>query len=133
MPVTVERLPNEPILIATLTGYVSIEDIREVYCRTARLIGDDPGVFYRITDAREATSEFTEMLKAIQVAAQGIPFATSGPRIVTTMVGTNEWITFYRNALLNRGVNVAGFVDMETALESVRIRIANDKNLPPTP
>ncbi len=133
MPTVVERLPDEPILIATLTGHITIADIQAVYSRTGELIGDDPGVFYRITDAREATSDFTDMLRAIQAASQGMPFATSDPRIVTTMVGTTGWIAFYRNALLTRGVQVAGFTDLETALQSVRIRIANEDRESPAP
>ncbi len=123
MPVTVERLSNEPILVATLTGYVTVDDIREIYLQSKPLIGDASGTFYRITDVREANSNFLEMAKAIQLARQSGAASTSDNQIRVTFVGTTTWIEFARNAMVNTGTATAAFEDMETALESVRLLI----------
>ena len=127
MPVTVERLEGEPILIATLTGYVDYEDIKNVYIFSNELINDEDKKIYRITDTRTADSSFSEMIKSIQRATQELPGSATDKRIQVVFVGTTSWIQFYRNALQKRGIEIAAFLEMERALEAVRLMIANDK------
>jgi hypothetical protein len=124
MPVRVERLANEPILIATLSGNIVVADFIELYHRSSHWIGQETGTFHRITDTREATSTFPEILKAIQVSAQEVPASSMDGQIQVTFVGTNTWINFARDVFAQRGINMSAFPDMESALESVRIRIA---------
>ncbi|MEO8394349.1 MAG: hypothetical protein ABI700_15260 [Chloroflexota bacterium] len=127
MPVRVERLPNEPILIATLSGLVTEQDFFELYHLSSALIGMDGGAFYRISDLRAATSTFGDILKAIQKAAQEMPASLMDPQIQVTFVGENTWINLARDFFLKRGINLPVFLDMENALESVRIRIASEQ------
>jgi hypothetical protein len=127
MPVRVERLPNEPILIATLSGLVTEQDFFDLYHLSSPLIGIDGGAFHRISDLRDATSTFGDVLKAIQKAAQEMPASLMDPQIQVTFVGVNAWIVFARDFFLQRGINLPVFPDVESALESVRIRIASEQ------
>jgi len=127
MPVRVKRLPNEPILIATLSGLVTEQDFFELYHISSSLIGMDGGTFHRISDLREATSTFGDILRAIQKAAQEMPASLMDPQIQVTFVGENTWINLARDFFLKRGINLPVFLDMENALESVRIRIAAEQ------
>src|SRR5690349_4364671 len=123
MPVTVQRLPDEPILVATLVGDITIDDVMAMYQQSSALIACEEGVFHRIVDTREATSSFPEMLKVLQRATQEMPAATSSDQIKVTFVGTTTWIEFVRNAFAARGIQMGAFRDMDIALESVRIQI----------
>src|SRR5450432_2958306 len=125
MPVTVERLPNEPILIATLSGNITGKDFKELYHLSTALIGTEPGMFYRISDVREAVSTFPEMLMAIQVAAQELPSSMTDERIHVTLVGTSTWINFARGVFAKRGITVTVFEEISTALESISWQIAH--------
>ena len=126
MPVTVQRLPAEPILVATLVGDITIEDVMDMYQQSSTLIAGEEGVFYRIVDTREATSSFPEMLKVLQRATQEMPAATSSSQIRVTFVGTTTWIEFVRNAFAARGIQMGAFRDMDIALESVRIQLKQE-------
>lgn len=130
MPASVKRLPGERILIATMTGEVSIDDILGMYEESNKLIGEETGVFHRITDVRQATTSFPEMLKAIQRSTQEMPAASASRQIRVTFVGSSTWVDFIRNAFLARGIEMAAFQDMETALQSVRLRIASEDSAP---
>lgn len=127
MPVRVERLPDEPILIATFTGLLTVPDFIELYHLSSALIGTEAGKFHRITDTREATSTFPEILKAIQAAAQELPSSSMDGQIEVTFVGTSTWVSFARDVFLSRGINMSAFAEMEMALESVRIRVASER------
>jgi hypothetical protein len=126
MPITLERLPNEPILVATYTGHITLEDIRGLYRATAELIGDEPGTFHRISDTRGATSDFMEMLKTVQTVTQEMAGSSLDQRIQVTFVGTTSWIRFLREAFAKRGVLTSAFEDLESALESVRYRVVTE-------
>ena len=126
MPVSVIRLENQPILIGTLSGAVTVNDIVELFRVSAELMGDSDETIYRITDVRTATSNFIEMLGAIKAAQVGGPGSTTDPRIKATFVGTSTWVTFARNALKNPqfgGISLAAFPSMDDALTSIRIQI----------
>jgi len=130
MPVSVRKLEDEPILIATLTGDVTAKDMRAMFNLSADIMGDAEHTFYRITDVRTGTSNFVEMLTAVREASTGQPGSTTDPRIKTTFVGTSTWISFARNALKNPqfgGIQLAAFDNMDDALDSVHIQIANEK------
>lgn len=126
--ITVERLPGERILIATQIGEITYEEIIEMFRQCQQLIGNDPGVFHRITDNRQATFSFTEALKLFDRATQELPASTWSPQIRVTFVGTSNWITFFRNTLATRGIQISAFTTLEAALESARLQLAHENN-----
>ncbi|MAU12830.1 MAG: hypothetical protein CL607_23625 [Anaerolineaceae bacterium] len=127
MSVTVERLEGEPILIATMRGYITYADVREVYRLSKALITVQDNKIYRITDVWQADSSFTEMLKVIQRATQEVAASTEDTRIQVVFVGAHSWIQFFRNTMQNRGIDIAVFTDMDKALQAVHLMIANDR------
>ena len=127
MPVTVTRIEDEPILLARMTGYVTCRDINNIYMLSNQLITSADKKIYRITDVRESSSSFTEMIKCIQRPTQELAASTEDPRVQVVFVGIHSWNQFFRNTMQNRGVDIAVFMDMDKALESVRLMIAKDK------
>jgi len=123
---SVTRLENQPIIIATFSEVVTTKDMVEMFHRTDELIAEGENNIYRITDVRDATSNFVEMLGAIKEASTGQPGSTTDPRIHATLVGTTTWINFARNALKSPnfgGVQLAAFDSMDDALESIQIQL----------
>lgn len=125
MPVEVIRLPDEPIIIATLSGSVTVEDIKQLYIRSNELIEEKDQTIFRITDVRNATTTFPEMIKSIQMAVQELPASSRDPRVRITFVGESTWVTFARDTFAKQGIKTAAFTDMEEALDSIRLQVTN--------
>jgi len=94
MPVTINQLENKRIIIAAFEGVVNVEDVTKTFQESAEIMGDDDQIYHRITDVRNATSNFVEMLGVIKEASSGQSGSTTDPRIKTTFVGTTTWISF---------------------------------------
>ncbi|MCI0709862.1 MAG: hypothetical protein L0154_06835 [Chloroflexi bacterium] len=67
MPADVTRPSDKAVVIATLTGHVTLEDMTEVYAQTLDLMRPGEDFVYRITDARQADSNFADMLKILMM------------------------------------------------------------------
>jgi hypothetical protein len=122
MPITVERLPDQPILVATYTGQITLQDVKGMYEQSGRLAGDISGAVYRISDTREAKTSLLEILRIARVAADDMPGSTSDPRIHVIFVGTNEATRMMVDVLRQPqyvGKQFAIFRSMEEALASI--------------
>jgi hypothetical protein len=126
MPITVSRLENQPILIATFSGVITVQDMAGMYEDSNALIGENETRVYRVSDVRTATSNFAEMFGVIKLASKGQAGSTSDSRIQVYFVGTSTWINFARSTLkspLYGGLQIAAFDTMEAALEAIHTQI----------
>jgi hypothetical protein len=124
MPITVKRIPGEPIIIAKFTGELAAADVVEMFTRSVEIAKDIEGTVYRISDVQELEATFTETMKTVQVAVKGMAGSTNDPRIYVMFVGSTQWVAFYRNALQTRefgGVHLPVFASEEAALEHIRL------------
>jgi hypothetical protein len=123
MGVTVELLPGEPILIATIKGEMTVEKAQEVFRRSLELIADIEGPIYRITDVSQATSSFGDMINVLNASGKGREGSTSDPRIRVILVGTSTWVRFFRDAMATAhqgGRSVPVFDNLDDALLAAR-------------
>ncbi|MEQ8675042.1 MAG: hypothetical protein RLP44_19880 [Aggregatilineales bacterium] len=126
MPISVKRLENQPILIATFTGNITADDMAGMFEESNTLIGENEDHIYRISDVSNATSNFVEMFGVIKIASKGQPGSTSDPRIQAFFVGTSTWITFARNTLRAPafgGLQIAAFETMDAALDAINTQL----------
>jgi len=133
MPVSVEKLPDEPIIVAKLWDKLTSEDIRAVFVRSAALMADIKGNVYRITDFSEADATFPELLKMVSEGAKHAPGTSNDPRVKVCFVGSHAMGKLYVEFLRKQqfgAIQIPMHKSMEIALESVRIQIANEQ---PTP
>jgi hypothetical protein len=92
MPVIVERLPGEAIVIATCSGVLDVPALKDMFAQTAALMKPDDKIIYRIADYYAVTSSFAELLRDVQTAsADGAPASTTDPRIKPVFVGSEDW------------------------------------------
>ncbi|MBI1281699.1 MAG: hypothetical protein GC179_26470 [Anaerolineaceae bacterium] len=127
MAFQIEWLPNEPILIATASGLISVDDFKGMYEQVASMIEGRHEKIYRIADYTNADSSFMDILKAVKLASNNAPGSSSDPRIQTVYVGTSQWISLARTALQQPqfgGIMIPTFVDLDDALVFARREIA---------
>jgi hypothetical protein len=127
MPISVARLTHQPVLVATYTGQITVQDVKSMYEESGKLAQDITGAVYRISDTREATTSLVEILRIAREAAQDMPGSTSDPRIHVIFVGTNEATRMMVDVLKQPhfvGKQFAIFRSMEEALTSVQYEIS---------
>jgi hypothetical protein len=123
-----EKLPAEPIIISTYTGFVNAQDIREGVVEIARLSQTIEGRVYAIADVRTISSSFAEVLAILRDQSKGEAGTTTDPNLVVVLVGTDSMAKLYVSAMRNNsygGVMVPMFATMEAALDSVRVMASN--------
>jgi hypothetical protein len=126
MPATVERLPNEPIIIVTVTGQLTVEVMRDVYRQIAEIADDVVPPLYRITDTRFREASFAEMMAIIKEASKGMPGTTTDPRIRNMFVGRDKMAMIGRDCYSNvtpQGNVMPMFETIEEALVYIRLEI----------
>jgi hypothetical protein len=127
MPVTVERVPNEPIIIAHLWGIVDVSCVREMYTNSAPLVDEIGTHTYRVTDAREVETTFSDLVQILGKTMAGEPGSTGDPRITPILVGTNAWVKMLQESLKQQqygAKQIAIYETREEALAHARALIA---------
>lgn len=127
MPGSVERLANEPILIARYTGQVVVGDVRHVFERSAELIEPDETVIFRITDMLHSTTDFSEVLKMARELGSGVPGSTGDKRIHPAIVGSGKWAKLFADTIQQKqygGFHIPLFKDMDDALAYARLELS---------
>ncbi|MBA3872290.1 MAG: hypothetical protein H0X30_24370 [Anaerolineae bacterium] len=128
MGFTLELLPNEPILIATAKGLVVSQDFAEMFKESARLIDGMDQTIYRISDFREASSSFMDLIRMSQMASKGNVGTTTDPRIKAILVGSTHWVSLARTIFEQpqySAMRLPTLENMEDALVYTRTQIAN--------
>lgn len=135
MALTVERIANEPILIATITGHVSVDVIKEMFAESAKL-ADEMAVptIWRVTDVTDIEATFTDLVLILGEAAKTAPPGSpADPRFHGSLVGSHQLVQMYSKAIKQKQygqLNIPVFSDMDTALASIRAQIAERANKP---
>jgi len=126
MPVTVKALEGQSILLATLTGVITVNCILEMYQLCNELTEGYDGKIYRITDAHKAESTFAEMLGVMKASSSGQASSAADPRITVVFVGTTKWITFAQKTMRQPQfgkIELPAFLTIEEALDWIHQQI----------
>lgn len=88
MPVHVELLDNEPILICRYEGKLTTEDLRHIERESLALTESMDGPIPRISDTREASLSFGDLVVLLFDAARArnIPGSTGDPKFADIAV-----------------------------------------------
>lgn len=123
MPVTVYRLENEPILIATFNGDIDAATMMEMYRRSHELIKEQE-IIFRITDFRHVNTSVQEVMRMMMDAQKGLPGSSSDPRIRPILLGDNKWSRIAQEIMQNLNISLPIFSAMGEALQFVRTILA---------
>ncbi|MEO8394581.1 MAG: hypothetical protein ABI700_16420 [Chloroflexota bacterium] len=129
MTATLQKLDNEPILIVTHEGYLSLKDTEEVTARVIQAMDAAETPLYGIIDLRSATSDFSEFMRILVYQSTGARGTLANRESYVVLVGTNVLIRLFHNLMRERklgGVTVSVYYNMDEALRAVRLRIEAD-------
>ena len=127
MAITVSRIPNEPIIVATLDGDINAEQFKEMFIRSAEITKEIGGHVCRITDARNVGVSFGELFGIIAAASKGVPGSTTDPNVTAILLGNNQMVKLAAQAFRQKqfgGLQIPLFQRMEDALEYVYLELA---------
>ncbi|MBI1281698.1 MAG: hypothetical protein GC179_26465 [Anaerolineaceae bacterium] len=128
MGFTLEMLPDEPIIIATGKGLLTIQDFANMFDESAKLLEGMEQTVYRVSDFREATSSFMDLIRMSQLASKGGAGTTTDPRIKAVLVGTNQWVSLARTIFEQpqySAMRLPTLENLEDALNYARSQIAS--------
>ncbi len=127
MAFTLELLPDESILIATGTGLLTVQDFADMFEASRKLLDGKEGPIYRISDFREASSSFMDLIRMSQMASKGTQGSTTDPRIKAILVGTNQWVSLARTIFEQpqySAMRLPTLENVEDALTYVRAQLS---------
>ncbi len=119
MGICVTRLPEEPIIIATLCGPLNVDVVRTVFTQTAELAQDVNGPIYRISDFLNADASFKSLVGVITETTRLRPYGTRDPRIHPVLVCGYNRLRFLPELLCRKefgSVKVPIFDTLDEAL-----------------
>lgn len=123
MPVTIERLPEQPIIVVVYTGHVSVGDLLSVFTRSANMVKPDEDLIYRITCVEDTDVDFAEILHFAQTSAFETPGSSTDPRFRVVMVGHDKWTRLFVQFMGKKqfgGITLPCFPTREQAFEYVQ-------------
>ncbi len=131
MPVTVEKLPNEPIILCTYFEPAGPSDQPVLWEQLATAVGGLDGPIYRITDLSRIKITFGNMAVAIaQEAKDKRPGSAADPRIRSVLVATGTLIELAAKSITQEQYGRIGapalFTNLDEALNYCRSQIAKE-------
>lgn len=131
MPIHLQLLPDEPILIASVQGSVAVDDMVQMFHDSAALIESIEGTVYRITDTILMTAAFAELLAAVHAASSGVPGSPTDPRIQSVLAGQTYYAKFASDVMRleqTSSLNLPIFPTVADALAAIRLSLAADRS-----
>ena len=122
MPVIVERLPDQPIIILHYEGFLDLEIVKSAFIQSAGLAAEIEGTVYRIADVSNADSNFVEIVKIIKASRANVQGNATDTKFQVIFVGQNQLIHLYADALKQLGAApIPIFHTMEDAMQFINI------------
>ena len=128
MGFTVELLSDEPIMIVTGKGMITVQDFAEMFAASRKRLAGMSGPIYRILDVRESTTSFMDLIRMPQIASKGDEGSTTDPRIKPVLVGTTQWVSLGRTIFEQpqfSSLHFPTFASMEDAMLYARNQLAS--------
>jgi hypothetical protein len=129
MAATLQKLDDEPILIVTHEGYLSLKDSEDVTAQVVQVMDASPDPLYGIIDLRNATTDFAEFMRILTHQSMGARGTLSNRESYVVLVGSHVLIRLFHNLMRERklgGVTLSVYYSMDEALAAVRQRIKTD-------
>ncbi|NDJ54669.1 MAG: hypothetical protein GYB68_16500 [Chloroflexi bacterium] len=119
----VEKLPDEPIIIVTVT---ESSDVESVAAACDAIIGDKLGPFYRINDFSAFSFTFSGLMVGMAAETTRLPGSLSDPRIKPVFVGTSDMVKLGSQAGRQEQYGelaILLFATLEDALQHIRLQL----------
>jgi hypothetical protein len=133
MPYSVDLLPNEPIVIVTLSEPFDWEkDIQATTARVADLTRHLEGPIYRISDMKQVSLDFSEVVTALAAATKAQEGGFNDPRFRVVFISQEALLDLAEfgarsasQAQYGVAEPVQVFTDLDEALHHIRSELQN--------
>ena len=127
MPASVTRVPNEPIVIVTITPPPDpAHEVSKVAHTIATMFREETGPIYRVNDFTAVNLSFGELVVGLGLEAKGDPGTFTDPRIKTIFVGTSDMVELGAKSARQEhygGLDILLFATLEDALAHIRAEL----------
>jgi len=96
MGATLRKLDDAPILIVTHEGFLDLKASEEVTVKVAQVLQESHVPLYGIIDLRDATTDFSEMLRILYHQTLGSAGTISAEKDRVVLVGSHPLIRVFR-------------------------------------
>ena len=128
MPVKIDPVSDEPIIVVTFEGHIDVDILRNMFIETAGIIAQFEGNVYRIADIRTADTDFIDIVKMIKAIREGLPASSIDPRVHGIFVGQKQAARLYADFVKQiGGAPIPIFATMEDALEYAHLQLQSTK------
>jgi len=122
MPVTVERLPDQPIIVLHYEGFLDLETVKSAFVQSAAIATGIEGTVYRIADIRNADSNFVEVVNIVKASRANVQGNATNTKFQVIFVGQNQLAHLYADALKHLGAApIPVFHTMEDAMHYIEL------------
>src|ERR1700753_3633139 len=123
MPVTVERLPDLPVIHVKYHDSISLEDVQGVFSNPQTQLRPDDVFVYRVIQFDNVESNFAEILQIARFTAVNAPNQPNHDRYAVILVGHDRWTKLYIDMMNQKQFGsraIPCFVELHQALDYVR-------------
>lgn len=124
MAIVTTKVDDMPVVVSTYSGYITAEEIEQMYQDTERFLADAGDKYYRISDVTLADTSFADFMKISSSMRQGGKFRTGDPNMQVVFVGTNQWMYNLRNMAAKSGISIPTFFSMDDAMNYIKLDMA---------
>lgn len=122
MPITIEMLPNEPIIIARLQGRITAEDAADYVRMCVDLVANNSANYFRIHEVTDAEIAISDMLPISTYMGANLPASLRDSRFQEIFVGNSQTSRMYADILCKQaldGTQLPFFNKLDDALAFV--------------
>jgi len=124
MPYVVKQLPNEPILLMTVSSPFDMEkDAPPLFALAAKTAEPIPGHVYCVYDLRKLELSFGDLVLGLSAQTGHVAGSMSDPNITAVMIGSSEMLKLAEKAFQQKQYGEIGiklFGSVEDATNYVR-------------
>ena len=107
MPITIEMLPNEPIIIARLQGRITAEDAADYVRMCVDLVANNSANYFRIHEVTDAEIAISDMLPISTYMGANLPASLRDSRFQEIFVGNSQTSRMYADILCKQALDGA--------------------------
>lgn len=129
MPVTWEKLPDEPVSIFTYSGQITSDTVTDAIQHNMKFAEAAGRKLYTIVDMSQIdVLQFPELMRIVAQVARAIIKEGEDPALMTILVGSHQTTKMYHNMLKAQGAPPMPIAQtIEEAREIVNVKIAAEK------
>lgn len=122
MPITINRIQDEPIIVSTFTGKLKAEDLAAYFFHLQPVLDMMEGHVYLISYIPDVHFNLDDLLEMLHFAKPYYAAAEENPLQTILFVGSSALVHVYQQALAKPefgGVNIPMFTTLEAAFACI--------------